>query len=180
MHVRQATASDLPDLWPILTGQFTSSAQPVPANDLRLAFWKESPWKLFVAEREGQVVGCCMVSVNGQSYIESENLSFDAESEMDFPVGWLRLAAVKPGQEGDGIGTAVAKYALDYAERQWGVVYAIAWVKDIGKNSSGMLERLGFEEIGYVENPWWDDEVCEGCDAPPCTCDGALYRHRFE
>lgn len=179
VDVREASAADLQSVWPILLSQFTSTDEPASVDDFCRAFASVSPWKLFVAEVDGEVVGCCMVSTRGVSYIRSEDISFDAESEMDFPVAWFRLAAVKPGLEGEGVGSAVTDAAVEYARSQWDEIYAISWVRDIGKSSAGLLEAFEFEEIGYVEEPWREDEVCEGCDAPPCTCDAALYRRQF-
>jgi N-acetylglutamate synthase-like GNAT family acetyltransferase len=91
----------------------------------------EKPAKLWVAERDGQLVGLCGLLVQGDEAV-------------------LEPIVVRPGDRNHGVGSQLAQQAITEAERL-GVKYIN--VRPVGRNVEAIrfFHREGFDVLGRVE-----------------------------
>ena len=89
----------------------------------------DSKHKVFVAERDGELIGFCTVS-------------FDEDSK----VGEIDLNAVRPDQQGKGVGAKMFEHALDLM-REAGMKVATVGT---GGDPSHAPARRAYEKAGFV------------------------------
>ncbi len=92
----------------------------------------EETSSLWVAERDGVVVGFVVIDVDPLS-----------------KVGELSLIAVHPDQQGHGIGTALNRFALDQMRRAGMTLATVA----TGGDASHAAARRSYENAGFVALP---------------------------
>lgn len=72
-------------------------------------------------------------------------------------VAWLEGLRVKPSHRGIGVGTALTKFAMDYARRA-GAKYAMLMIAEWNEASHNLAHKLGFKPVlrvhaGIAEEP---------------------------
>src|SRR5215472_6443378 len=137
--IRPAVASDMEAVRAVVTRAGLSSGQPAA-----LEYYRTGPGGRLV-------VACRHDRVTGVSYA----VSFG-------PTGWIGNVAVDPDAQGQGVGTAVSRAAMDWLRRA-GVTTMLLTATEMGRP---IYERLGFA----------DDRVCYGIwtrdQHPRATADG--------
>jgi phosphinothricin acetyltransferase len=143
MHIRIAELADLPAIVSIynqavLTHQSTANITPVTVEGRKAWFQEHEAHKypIFVAEFEGQVVGWCSLSVYrpGRSA-----LRFTAEIS----------CYIDSGSQRHGVGRELVNHAIE-ASPSLGIKNLIAVLIDRNDASRKLLEKLGFQQWGYL------------------------------
>ena len=94
------------------------------------------PSMLWVAERDGEVVGS--VSIYGRG-----------ESE-----GQLRWFCVTPELQGNGIGSELLRRALSFCDEN-GYKDIYLWTIDILKSAIHLYDKCGFRKVEFSDNTEW-------------------------
>jgi L-amino acid N-acyltransferase YncA len=143
VHIRIAEFSDLPAIVDIYnqavpTHQSTANTTPVTVEGRKAWFQEHESHKypIYVAEFEGQVVGWCSLSVYrpGRSA-----LRFTAEIS----------CYVDSGSHRHGVGRELVNHAVE-ASPSLGIKNIVAVLIDRNDASKKLLEKLGFQQWGYL------------------------------
>jgi len=143
LHIRIAKFSDLPAIVDIYnqavpTNQSTANTTPVTVEGRRTWFLEHEQDKhpVFVAEINNQVVGWCSLSVYrpGRSA-----LRFTAEIS----------CYVDSGSHRHGVGRELVNHALK-ASPSLGIKNVVAVLIDRNEASRKLVEKLGFQQWGYL------------------------------
>lgn len=126
-----------------------------------------------VAVRDGTVLGFCF----GVRHLDQDELrSRFGEVDVPGPGGLLKSVAVREDVEGQGIGSRLCERLIDALDHP---VYALSWLREDHRDSSGLFEALGFEALVDIDRFWYADsrgkeDYCPDCGAP-CTCTARVY-----
>lgn len=93
-------------------------------------------------------------------------------SKDDFPIFLFQSLAVRESYQGNGIGSALAAKASEYARFPF---FAGAWKRDSEKRNVSIMEKYG-EKIAEVPNYYPDDWDCPDCDGS-CSCVSVFYAY---
>ena len=143
MLIRLAQLDDLPAIVDIYnqsipSKQSTGDTQPVRFEDRRTWFAEHRPEKhpIFVAEVDGHVAGWCSLSAYRRGRAA---LRFTAEISY-----YIALASHR-----QGLGTALVEHALAACPALH-IRHLFAIVLESNEGSIKLLEKLGFEQWGYL------------------------------
>lgn len=143
MIIRLAQIDDLPAIVDIYnqaipSKQSTGDTHPLGVED-RKAWFEEHPAEkhpIFVAEVDGQVVGWCSLSAYRPGRAA---LRFTAEISYYIALPYHR----------QGIGTALVAHALAACPALQ-IKHLLAIVLEVNQASLRLLEKMGFEQWGYL------------------------------
>jgi len=163
----------------------------ISKDELRTYAGGEEGRHALVAQQEsGPIVGAATgLLLDHDQFVDllPEDMRLAAEDvlpNLDYQcLGILKSIAVTTGAEGRGIGTSLAQGIV---QRLWdeGATYivAIGWTDAAGCHIKGVLEGLGFKQVGLLENFWTNDSKSKDYDCPscgqPCTCAAMLFGAR--
>lgn len=97
--------------------------------------------------------------------------------------GVIKTVAVAKPLQGRGVGTALAKAAIErFRAERIRVLFSVAWKTDSGINIAGVLEGRGFSRVAEIARYWRDESIdssfeCPECGEPPCECSAVIYSH---
>lgn len=138
--IRAFTDPDWPHVWPILheivKAQETFTYDPDMGEDLARSTWVERPPGLtVVAESAGRVLGTAKMSAN-----------------RDGPGAHVATASfmVAADARGRGVGTALCRFALDWAHERGFAGMQFNAVAASNRSAIAVYERLGFTVVGTV------------------------------
>jgi L-amino acid N-acyltransferase YncA len=142
-QIRIATLTDLPWIVAIYnqavpTHRSTANTTPVTVEGRKAWFMEHDPEKhpIFVAEIDGQLAGWCSLSTYRPGRMA---LRFTAEMSLYIDGAFHRK----------GVGSALAQYALQ-ACPMLGIKNIVGVVIDQNEGSRKLLEKLGFQQWGYL------------------------------
>ena len=138
-HIRPAVKADLPAVLQLYAqpefdnGSVLSLAQ---AEALFERMQGYPDYHLYVAEMDGQIVGAFAL------------LIMDNLGHLGAPSGVVEDVAVDPACQGQGIGTAMMRWAIDYCRNKG--CYKLALSSNLKRGRThAFYESLGFERHGY-------------------------------
>ncbi|KLU59850.1 aminoalkylphosphonic acid N-acetyltransferase [Peptococcaceae bacterium CEB3] len=137
--VRQARHEDLKDILELyaqldLTGKEVLA--PAEAESIWGKMERYPDYKLYVADRGGQIVGVFALAI-------MDNLAHAGR-----PSGLLEDVVVSEEHRGKGIGRLIMNYAVGYCQRQG--CYKVALSSNLAREGAHVFyERLGFKKHGY-------------------------------
>jgi L-amino acid N-acyltransferase YncA len=151
---RIAKSSDLPAIVAIYnqavpTHRSTANTTPWTVDGRKKWFEEHEPGRhpIFVADLDGCVIGWCSLSVYRPGRAA---LRFTAEISY----------YVDTAHQGQGVGQALIRHALD-ASPSLGIRNIIAVLLDRNEPSRKLLEKLGFQQWGYLPRVLdFDGEEC--------------------
>jgi L-amino acid N-acyltransferase YncA len=140
VQVRDFDEADWPQVWSIIRdvvqAQETFTYDPEMTEEQARQTWIESPPGLtVVAVEHGRVFGTAKMGPNRQgpgSHVSTASFMVAAESR------------------GQGVGTTLCRYALDWAERSGYAGMQFNAVAESNRSAVEVYRRLGFETIGTV------------------------------
>jgi ribosomal protein S18 acetylase RimI-like enzyme len=137
--IREATEADLPAVLRLYGQPGVDDGQVLPLAEAIAVFrrFRDYPdYRLFVADREGVTVGC-------YSLLAMENIAHrGARSAV------IEAVAVDPACQGEGIGKAMMRHALDEARSR--DCYKAALSSNLKRDAAhAFYDSLGFERHGY-------------------------------
>jgi L-amino acid N-acyltransferase YncA len=140
MEIREFTEADWPQVWPIVRDIIQAGAtytyDPAMTSELARAIWVEPPpGHTVVAVRDGQVLGTAKMGPNRPG-----------------PGSHVSTASFMVGRQarGQGIGTALCEYALDWARSSGYAGMQFNAVAETNRSAIEIYERLGFSIVGTV------------------------------
>ena len=138
-HIRPAVKADLPAVLQLYAqpefdnGSVLSLAQ---AEALFERMQGYPDYHLYVTEMDGQIVGAFAL------------LIMDNLGHLGAPSGVVEDVAVDPACQGQGIGTAMMRWAIDYCRNKG--CYKLALSSNLKRGRThAFYESLGFERHGY-------------------------------
>jgi L-amino acid N-acyltransferase YncA len=151
---RIAKSSDLPAIVAIYnqavpTHRSTANTTPWTVDGRKKWFEEHEPGRhpIFVADLDGSVIGWCSLSVYRPGRAA---LRFTAEISY----------YVDSAYQGQGVGQALIRHAVD-ASPSLGIRNIIAVLLDRNEPSRKLLEKLGFQQWGYLPRVLdFDGEEC--------------------
>jgi ribosomal protein S18 acetylase RimI-like enzyme len=95
-------------------------------------------------------------------------------------IGVIRTVAVADSRRGRGVGTRLAKAAIDRLRKLGATaIVTVGWADSNGCHIAGLVKALGFEELATLENYWKKDSTSKQYDCPtcgnPCKCQAKLF-----
>ena len=137
--IREATASDLPDLMRLYAQPDLDDGKILPSSDAqrildRIARYPN--YRIYVAVREGRVAGTFALLV-------MDNLAHQGK-----PSAIIEDVAVDPALHRHGIGKAMMRYAIGKAS-EYGCYKAVLSSNLKRKAAHAFYDSLGFERHGY-------------------------------
>ena len=145
MLIRIAQVDDLPAIVEIYnqsipSKQSTGDTQPLRVQDRMDWFAEHRPEEhpIFVAEVEGQVVGWCSLSA-----YRPGRAALRFTSEISYYISYV--------YHRQGIATALVGHALAACPRL-GIRHVFAIVLEGNQASLNLLQKMGFEQWGYLPN----------------------------
>lgn len=143
IKIRVATIEDLPSIVEIYNQavpsyRSTARTEPVTVEDRKSWFQEHDPYRypIFVAEQNKGVIGWCSLSVYRPG---RPALRFTAELSY----------YVDTNHQRQGVGYELVKHALDVSPLL-GIKNVIAVLIDRNEASRKLLEKLGFQQWGYL------------------------------
>ncbi len=91
------------------------------------------PGRLWVAETSGEIIGAVLATHDGRK-------------------GWINRLAVAPAMRRRGLGMRLARLALDYLQKECGLLISAILIEGDNPQSLALFSRLGFKphpEIQY-------------------------------
>jgi phosphinothricin acetyltransferase len=154
IRIRVAKIDDLPPIVEIYnqavpSHRSTANTTPVTVESRKKWFEEHEPGRrpIFVADLDGSVIGWCSLSVYrpGRAALRfTAEISYYVDTE----------------RQGEGIGQALIRHALD-ASPALGIRNIIAVLLDRNEPSRKLLEKLGFQQWGYLPRVLdFDGEEC--------------------
>lgn len=149
---RTATAADIPALIALVTSAYRGDASRagwtteadildgarIDADSLQAAL--DAPRsQILLAERGGELLACAHVSDGGGH-------------------GYFGMFAVRPGQQGGGLGKQMIAEAEAHVVRAWGVPRMLMTVIDIREELIAFYERRGYARTGIKKPFPYGDE----------------------
>ena len=140
MEIREFTAADWPQVWPIVRGivraQETFPYDPAMTQDQAREVWIEAPPGLTVVAAEGgRVLGTAKMGPNKPgpgAHISTASFMVAADAR------------------GRGVGVALCRYAMDWAKERGFAGMQFNAVVESNRSAVELYERLGFTMIGTV------------------------------
>ncbi len=139
MNIREATVDDLFAILALYAQPALDDGQTLSLDQAEAIFrtMQSYPsYKIFVADRDGQVVGTFALLI-------MENLG-----HLGAPSGLVEDVAVAPSQQGQGIGRAMMHFAMERC-RQAGCYKMALSSNRIRTGAHSFYESLGFARHGY-------------------------------
>jgi ribosomal protein S18 acetylase RimI-like enzyme len=137
--IRPATVADLPEVLRLYAQpELDNGARlPLDAAERQFARMQSYPdYTLFVAEREGRIVGTYAL------------LIMDTLCHLGAPAGVIEDVGVDPAQHGQGIGQAMMRHAIATCRDKG--CYKVALSSNLSRQRAhAFYEQLGFERHGY-------------------------------
>ncbi|HEX6931787.1 MAG TPA: GNAT family N-acetyltransferase [Streptosporangiaceae bacterium] len=140
MKIREFADADWPRVWPIIhdviQARDTYAYDPGMTEDQARAIWLEPPpGHTVVAVEDGDVLGTAKMGPNRPG-----------------PGSHVSTASfmVSPRARGKGIGTALCRYALDWARASGYAGMQFNAVTETNRSAVGIYKRLGFVIVGTV------------------------------
>lgn len=149
MKIRAFTATDWPQLWPIIRAvvqaQDTFAYDPAMSEAQARGIWIEpAPGLTLVAAEDGAVLGSAKMGPNRPgpgSHIATASFMVAAEAR------------------GKGVGTALCQHALDWARAHGYAGMQFNAVVESNHVAIALYERLGFSVIGTVPRAFLHPEL---------------------
>ena len=139
LTIRPATAADDDAIWAILEPTFRAGeTYPIPRDVSRadaLAYWRTPGHSVFVAEREGAIVGTY--------YLRANNRGGGAHVAN---CGYM----VAPGAMGGGVARAMCGHSLDEARARGFTAMQFNFVIASNERAVKLWPRLGFAIVGTL------------------------------
>jgi GNAT superfamily N-acetyltransferase len=140
VQIRDASMGDWPVLWPIVKAVVDAGEtyvwRPTPTSEEMRDIWLEpQPWRVFVAELDGEVVGTAKVGPNRPgrgSHIATASF------------------IVSPQHQGRGIGRHLGEFAIDWAADAGYTGMQFNAVVETNTGAVALWRSLGFSTIGTV------------------------------
>ena len=137
--IREIAAAEFDKVWPlfqsVIAGGDTYSYAPDTPFDEALASWAMPPNRLFVAERDGRVVGCYRLAPNRSGLGDH------------VANGGYMVAADARGQ---GIAAAMCEHSMDEARRAGFTAMQYNYVVASNTTAVKLWQRHGFAIVGTV------------------------------
>lgn len=88
--------------------------------------------------------------------------------------------AVKPGYEGQGIGSLLVKESVKRLESMSDKIITIVWKEGDGEIMHRLMTKNNFQVSKVIKDYWFEDSinhqyVCPVCKAIPCRCSSIIY-----
>lgn len=150
MQIRAAEPDDWPLLWPLVKGVVdtgdTYAWSPTPGSDEMQRMWLEPlPWRVFVAEVEGEIVATAKVGPNRPgrgSHVATASFM------------------VSPHRQGEGVGRRLGEFVIDWASGAGYLAMQFNAVVETNHGAIALWRSLGFDVIGTVPRAF--DHPSEG------------------
>ena len=138
-HIRPAEKADLPAVMRLYAQPEFNNGSVLPLVQAEMLFERMQgypDYHLYVAEMDGQIVGTFAL------------LIMDNLGHLGAPSGVVEDVAVDPAWQGQGIGTAMMHWAIDYCRNKG--CYKLALSSNLKRGRThAFYESLGFERHGY-------------------------------
>lgn len=176
VYTRPMTPGDVDSIRGIWRTRFGSWSD---ADDelLEAAQASDEPVRVHIAVRDGFTVGFGMALVSNTDWVPK----YFGEYLDSFPErpGLIHMLAVRAGEDGNGIGTRLARAQVAYLRDKYAdAAYAVSWRKP-GHDSADVFEKLGFTNLETVEDFYVGHRGhCPRC-GEECHCDASFYRLRL-
>lgn len=140
VQIRAASMGDWPALWPIVKSVVDAGEtyvwRPTPTSEQMRGLWLEPlPWRVFVAELDGEVVATAKVGPNRPgrgSHIATASF------------------IVSPQHQGCGIGRHLGEFAIDWAANAGYTGMQFNAVVETNIGAVALWRSLGFSIVGTV------------------------------
>ena len=138
-HIRPAAKTDLPAVLRLYAQPDFDNGKVLALAQAEILFERMQgypDYHLYVAEMDGQIVGTFALLV------------MDNLGHLGTPSGVVEDVAVDPAWQGQGIGTALMRWAIDYCRNKG--CYKLALSSNLKRGRThAFYESLGFERHGY-------------------------------
>jgi ribosomal protein S18 acetylase RimI-like enzyme len=139
LRVRQIEAGEFERVWPlfqtVIAGGDTYSYPPDLDIEQARAWWTTPPCRCFVAERDGEVLGCYMLKPN-QSGLGDHVAN----------AGYM----VSPAARGQGIASMLCEHSMGEARRSGFTAMQFNFVVSTNTTAVRLWQRHGFQIVGQV------------------------------
>jgi ribosomal protein S18 acetylase RimI-like enzyme len=139
LHVRQIEAGEFERVWPlfqtVIAGGDTYSYPPDLDIEQARAWWTTPPCRCFVAERDGEVLGCYMLKPNQPGL-----------GDHVANAGYM----VSPAARGQGIASMLCEHSMGEARRSGFTAMQFNFVVSTNTTAVRLWQRHGFQIVGQV------------------------------
>lgn len=139
LRVRQIEAGEFERVWPlfhiVIAGGDTYSYPPDLDIEQARAGWTTPPCRCFVAERDGEVLGCYMLKPNQPGL-----------GDHVANAGYM----VSPAARGQGIASMLCEHSMDEARRSGFTAMQFNFVVSTNTTAVRLWQRHGFQIVGQV------------------------------
>lgn len=139
LHIRQIGAEEFPRIWPIfhavIAAGDTYSYPPDLSMEQARDWWTTPPCRCFVAERDGQALGCYMLRPNQPGL-----------GDHVANAGYM----VSPEARGQGIAGRMCEHAMQQARTAGFTAMQFNFVVSTNTSAVRLWQRLGFQIVGQV------------------------------
>lgn len=139
LRVRQIEAGEFERVWPlfqtVIAGGDTYSYPPDLDIEQARAWWTTPPCRCFVAERDGEVLGCYMLKPNQPGL-----------GDHVANAGYM----VSPAARGQGIASMLCEHSMGEARRSGFTAMQFNFVVSTNTTAVRLWQRHGFQIVGQV------------------------------
>ena len=139
LRVRQIEAGEFERVWPlfqtVISGGDTYSYPPDLDIEQARAWWTTPPCRCFVAERDGEVLGCYMLKPNQPGL-----------GDHVANAGYM----VSPAARGQGIASMLCEHSMGEARRSGFTAMQFNFVVSTNTTAVRLWQRHGFQIVGQV------------------------------
>ncbi|HEY0660366.1 MAG TPA: GNAT family N-acetyltransferase [Lysobacter sp.] len=137
--IREIQAAEFACIWPIFQVVIArGDTYPYPSDlgfEVARGMWTTPPARCFIAEADGQVLGCYRIAPN-------------QVGRGDHVANGSYMVA--PGARGRGVGAALCEHSLDEARRSGFIAMQFNMVVSTNETAVRLWQRHGFRIIGQV------------------------------
>jgi ribosomal protein S18 acetylase RimI-like enzyme len=139
LRVRQIEAGEFERVWPlfqtVIAGGDTYSYPPDLDIEQARAWWTTPPCRCFIAERDGEVLGCYMLKPNQPGL-----------GDHVANAGYM----VSPAARGQGIASMLCEHSMGEARRAGFTAMQFNFVVSTNTTAVRLWQRHGFQIVGQV------------------------------
>lgn len=137
-----------------------------------------------ICVNEGEVLGVSIALIDSLENPSKQLLVgqdwFQSEFKESSRIALRKHMAVKPGFEGQGIGSHLVKESVRRLKALSDVIVTIVWKEGDGEVMNRLMMKNDFQSIRTIPDYWKQDSithqyVCPECKVIPCTCSAVIY-----